>query len=78
MKKHLLLAGALACTVALSSCSAVYVAVTDNPVGAKEGKVTGLKQATVGNAAKNGGITQIGTVKYQWKGVKSVITVTGN
>ncbi|MEQ9186441.1 MAG: hypothetical protein RLP15_01820 [Cryomorphaceae bacterium] len=78
MKKNLLLTGALFCTVALTSCSSIYVAVTDNPVGSKEGKVSGLKKATIGNAAKNGGITEIGTVKYQWKGPKSVIIVTGN
>ena len=78
MKKNLLLAGALVCAVAMTSCSSIYVAVTDNPVGSKEGKVSGLKQSTIGNAAKNGGITEIGTVKYQWKGAKSVIIVTGN
>ena len=61
----------------LSSCSSIYIAVTDNPVGTKEGKVTGLKDATISNAAKDGGITKIGTVKYQFKGVKSTITVTG-
>lgn len=78
MKKNLLFAGALMCTVALTSCSAIYVAVTDNPVGSKEGKVSGLKECTIFNAARNGGIQEIGTVKYQWKGAKSVIIVTGN
>lgn len=75
MKKIVLIAIAAA---ALSSCSSIYVAVTDNPIGTKVGKVSGLKDCTMGNAAKNGGITQIGTVKYQFKGAKSFIEVTGN
>lgn len=75
MRKLVLIAVAVA---TLSSCSGVYVAVTNNPIGTKVGKVSGLKDANIGNAAKNGGITKIGTVKYQYKGAKSVIVVTGN
>lgn len=78
MKKNLLYAVAFTCTAFMTSCSSIYVAVTDNPVGSKEGKVSGLKEATIFNAARNGGISEIGTVKYQWKGPKSVIIVTGN
>lgn len=78
MTKLKMLTGTLMLSVMLSSCSAIYVAVTDNPVGNKEGVVKGLKEANMGNAAKNGGIKEIGTVKYQFRGPKSVITVTGN
>lgn len=73
-----MLTGIAVMSVMLSSCSVIYVAVTDNPVGTKEGKATGLKEANMANAAKNGGIKEIGTVKYQWRGAKSVVTVTGN
>lgn len=65
-------------TFVLSSCSSIYVTVTDNPVGEKIGKINGLKEANIGNAAKAGDITEIGTVKYQFKGAKSEVIVTGN
>ena len=77
MNAKMICAVACAGAMFLSSCSSIYIAVTDNPVGTKEGSVTGLKDATLSNAAKDGGITKIGTVKYQFKGVKSTITVTG-
>jgi hypothetical protein len=75
-----LLAFGLVGVFGLSSCGSIAVAVTDNPVGAKEGKISGQKNATIGNAAKNGGITEIGTVKYQYSGLipKLTIIVTGN
>lgn len=73
------LGGLVIIAAMLSSCSAIYVAVTDNPVGSKEGKASGYKGGvSIGDAAKNGGITEIGTVKYQAKGPKTVIIVTGN
>lgn len=75
MKKLALLA---IVSVVASACSSIYVTVTDNPVGSKTGTVSGTKEATVGNAAKNGGITEIGAVKYQVKGALYNITVSGN
>jgi len=78
MTKLKRLTGIAVMSILLSSCSVIFVAVTDNPVGNKEGVAKGLKEANMANAAKNGGIKEIGTVKYQWRGAKSVVTVTGN
>ena len=78
MKRNLIVAWCASTMLLLSSCSSIYVSVTDNPIGTKTGTAKGLKDASIGNAAKNGNITQIGSVKYQFKGAKSVVTVTGN
>jgi hypothetical protein len=65
MKKLVLLL--VAASFLMLSCTSVAyktIAVTENPVGTKIGKVDQTKGGTL-EAAKNGGITRIGTVTQQ-------------
>jgi hypothetical protein len=67
MKKYLLLLAALA-VLFLAGCQTVSydtVAVTENPVGTKVGQIDRTEGGIL-EAAKNGGITRISTVSYQY------------
>ncbi|MDR3248922.1 MAG: hypothetical protein LBT39_09075 [Treponema sp.] len=67
MKKCLLLLAVLA-VLMLTACKTVsynIVAVTENPVGTKVGQIDRTKGGVL-EAARNGGITRISTVSYQY------------
>jgi uncharacterized protein YceK len=73
----------LAAFFVLSGCTSIYyktLAVTENPVGTKIGRVDQSEGGTA-QAAKNGGISRIGTVTQQltqtwinWFGNKLVVS----
>jgi hypothetical protein len=62
----------------LNACSSIYVAVTDNPVGNKVGQSAGYTDASIGQAALDGNIQEIGTIKFQITGKGVEYIVTGN
>lgn len=69
--------------LSLASCSLTLpVSATSNPLGSKVGKASGTcflyqlcfgADASVQNAARNGGITKISTVDLQTKNVLGII-----
>ncbi|PLX06439.1 MAG: hypothetical protein C0596_18410 [Marinilabiliales bacterium] len=86
MKKLKLLFLTASVGMFLASCTIYHqVDVTNNPVGTKVGVAKGSNfgncDVTLETAAKNGGITKIGTVEYKAKGflifMKYTTTVTG-
>lgn len=93
MKNVLKVAGVLFLATALFSCASLNmpVAATSNPVGTLVGQSTGTiwlgmignADASIKEAAQNGGITEISTVDFEYKmvvlglGSKFTCTVTG-
>lgn len=75
----------LAGVIALQSCSLTLpVSATSNPLGSKVGKSTGTcyfytlcfgADASIQEAARNGGITKISTVDLQTNNILGIIVV---
>lgn len=94
MKKVLRVLGILFITFTIFSCASLNqpVAATSNPVGEKVGQSSGMiyfglfgnADASIKEAAQNGGITEISTVDFETQMIfggfmlKFTCTVTGN
>ena len=75
LKRIKMIIAAVILTVAISSCSMNYpICATSNPVGSRVGMADGsgylmgltfFGEASIRNAAKNGGITKISTVDFK-------------
>lgn len=83
MKKFKVFISAIALTGFMSSCVIMESHVTTgNPIGTKEGvsksKLAGNSDAGIAAAAKNGGITKIGSVDVVYLSTgKFIVKVTG-
>jgi hypothetical protein len=85
MKKNkvLAIAGCLAITALMSSCSITMpVNATSNPVGSKVGRAKGMvflhglafgADASIKTAAKNGNITKISTVDIKYSDILGIV-----